>query len=443
MRITAGWIALFFLPFSLNAAFPTAVDGQPLPSLAPMLERVTPAVVNIATQGRIRVQTNPLFDDPFFRQFFNAMPRTRETKNLGSGVVIDANKGLVITNHHVIAQAEHISVTLRDGRHFEAKLIGSDEGTDIAVLQIEASELTEIQVANSHQLRVGDFVVAIGNPFGLGQTVTSGIVSALGRSGLGIHGYEDFIQTDASINVGNSGGALVNLRGELVGINTAILAPNKGSIGIGFAIPSNVTLSILSEILAHGRVRRGLLGVATREMNSLLAERFGLPDVLGAIVIRVAPNSPAEQAGLKGGDILTRIGEYPIRNSGDVSNAIGLSPVDQLIDIEVIREETTQVIQIVLRSKANRVLMGKVLHPGLKGFQLGNIDKAGDEAVVVLKSPPQSAERQLKLLPGDIIIGVNGRRVHNLTELADSVRDSHWFRFNVIRHGQQFSILVR
>ena len=443
MRMIAGWITLFFLPFSLNAAFPVAVDGQALPSLAPMLERVTPAVVNIATRGRIRVQTNPLFNDPFFRQFFNTMPRTRETKNLGSGVVIDANKGLIITNYHVITQAEHISVTLRDGRYFEAKLIGSDEGTDIAVLQIEASELTEIQVANSHQLQVGDFVVAIGNPFGLGQTVTSGIVSALGRSGLGIHGYEDFIQTDASINVGNSGGALVNLRGELVGINNAILAPNKGSIGIGFAIPSNVTLSILSEILEHGRVRRGLLGVTTREMNSLLAERFGLPDVLGALIIRVVPSSPAEQAGLKGGDILTRIGEYPIRNSGDVSNAIGLSPVDQPIDIEVIQGESTQVIQIVLRSKANRVLKGEAFHPRLRGFQLGNVNKAGDEGVIVLKSSPLSAEQQFKLLPGDFIIGVNRRRVHNLTEFADSVRDSDWFTLNAIRHGQQFSVLVR
>ena len=259
-----------FWAISGGAVFPVAIDGEELPSLAPMLERTSPAVVNIATASEIVVRSgNPIFDDPFFQRFFDIpgqiQPRSRRRQGLGSGVVIDAGDGLILTNAHVIKDADEITVTLQDGRDFDAELIGADEESDIAVIRIEADELTAIEVADSDRLRVGDFVVAIGNPFGLTQTVTSGIVSGLGRSGLGIEVYEDFIQTDASINPGNSGGALVNLRGELVGINTAIQTTSGGSVGIGFAIPTNMVLSVKDQLLKHGRVRRGRLGVQIQD----------------------------------------------------------------------------------------------------------------------------------------------------------------------------------
>ena len=250
---------MFLLSLPARAALPVSVEGQPLPTLAPMLERITPAVVNISTRGEVAVREHPLLSDPFFRRFFllPAPGSKRSTQNLGSGVIVDADKGYIITNHHVIEHAKEISVILHDGRSLNADLIGADPNTDVAMIQVPSIDLTEIVPSDSDALRVGDFVVAIGNPFGLGQTVTSGIVSALGRSGLGIEDYENFIQTDASINPGNSGGALVNLRGELVGINTAIIAPSGGNIGIGFAIPSNMARDIMVQLISFGKARGG------------------------------------------------------------------------------------------------------------------------------------------------------------------------------------------
>ncbi|MDD1633864.1 MAG: trypsin-like peptidase domain-containing protein, partial [Methylococcaceae bacterium] len=266
-----GLVAVVYalLAPAAGAALPVALEGQPLPTLAPMLDQVTPAVLNIATRGHVAVEQNPLLSDPFFRRYFNIpeQPRERQTQSLGSGVIVDAARGYVLTNSHVIHKADEITVTLRDGRHFNAKLIGADPESDVAVIQIPAENLTALPLADSTQLRVGDFVVAIGNPFGLDQTVTSGIVSALGRSGLGIEGYEDFIQTDASINPGNSGGALVDLNGRLVGINTAILAPTGGNIGIGVAIPSNMVAAIMGQIVKHGEVRRGRLGITVQALS--------------------------------------------------------------------------------------------------------------------------------------------------------------------------------
>lgn len=270
--------ALLLDIFSLEAGtLPPSSAG--IPSLAPILEPILPAVVNISTRSRVRVRKSPLFDDPFFRRFFDLpeRPRERVAQSLGSGVVIDAQNGYVVTNHHVIDQAEEITVTLQDGRTLQGRPVGADNDTDIAVMQVPAERLTAIPLGNSEQLRVGDFVVAIGNPFGLGQTVTSGIVSALGRSGLGIEGYEDFIQTDASINPGNSGGALVDLRGELVGINTAILAPNGGNVGIGFAIPTRMMRKIVAQLTEYGQVRRGSLGAQLQDLSADLAAAFGIP----------------------------------------------------------------------------------------------------------------------------------------------------------------------
>jgi len=266
---------LFLAVVRANAGgLPASVDGEPLPSLAPMLERTTAAVVNIATRGSVPVQSNPLFDDPFFRHFFDLPQRSqrRQTQSLGSGVIVDAKAGLVVTNHHVIDNAREILVTLTDGRELDAEIIGQDPDADVAVISIDAEDLTELDWADSDKLRVGDFVVAIGNPFGLGQTVTSGIVSALGRSGLGIEEIEDFIQTDASINPGNSGGALVNLRGELVGINTAIVGPGGGNVGIGFAIPSNMARSLMQQLVEGGEVRRGKLGISLQELDEDLQQ---------------------------------------------------------------------------------------------------------------------------------------------------------------------------
>jgi serine protease Do/serine protease DegQ len=305
-----------------------------------MLERATPAVVNIATEGRIRLPRNPLLDDPFFRHFFNLpnQPIERRTQSLGSGVVVDARGGYVVTNQHVIENAQTITVTLLDGRQLTAKVIGSDPDSDIAVIQIPANNLTALPLADSDTLRVGDFVVAIGNPFGLGQTVTSGIVSALGRTGLGIEGYEDFIQTDASINPGNSGGALVNLRGELVGINTAILAPGGGNVGIGFAIPANMVSQLMTQIVKYGGVRRGQLGVTVQDLTPQLARSFGISETQGAVITQVQPNSGAARAGLKTGDVVTAINDKPVRSSGSLRNTIGLMQVGEEVRLDILRD---------------------------------------------------------------------------------------------------------
>jgi serine protease Do/serine protease DegQ len=307
-----------------------------------MISRVAPAVVNIATEGRVMVQTNPLLNDPFFQRFFSLpeqsqQPRERRTESLGSGVIIDADKGYIVTNHHVIDKSDQVTVTLNDGRQFKANIIGSDPEADVAVIQISGQGLTALALANSDTLQVGDFVVAIGNPFGLGQTVTSGIVSALGRSGLGIEGYEDFIQTDASINPGNSGGALVNLRGHLIGINTAILAPTGGNIGISFAIPVNMVKQLVDQLLQYGRVDRGQLGVTVQDLNPQLARAFGIDTVQGALITQVSPDSAAASAGLRLGDVVTAVNGRQIRDAAGLRNAIGLLRVGDTITLDLLR----------------------------------------------------------------------------------------------------------
>ncbi len=288
------------LPPLAKGALPFSLDGERLPSLAPMLVDVQPAVVNISTTNHIRENDSPLMQDPFFRRFFNIPRQQRPQSSLGSGVVVDAQKGYVVTNYHVIDKADEITVTTKDGRSLDATLVGSDKDSDIAVIQVKSENLTEIKMGNSSSLRVGDFVVAIGSPFGLSQTVTSGIVSALGRSGLGIEGYEDFIQTDASINPGNSGGALVDLRGELIGINTAILSRGGGSVGIGLSIPIDMVKALMEQLIEHGEVKRGLLGVAMQDLTPSLADAFGISGEKGAVVSQVIPGSTAEELRNKG-----------------------------------------------------------------------------------------------------------------------------------------------
>ncbi len=342
--IAAG-LALLNPPLTAVAALPLAVEGQPVPSLAPMLKRAAPAVVNIATLGTNRRGHSQLMDDPVLRHFFGMGKQPRaspKTQSMGSGIVIDADKGYILTNNHVIDNADDISVTLADGRIFDAKLIGADQDSDIAVLQIKADKLTALPIADSDLLQVGDFVVAIGSPFGLTQTVTSGIVSALGRNNLGIEGYEDFIQTDASINMGHSGGPLVNLRGELVGINTAILAPGGGSIGIGFAIPTSMVKVVMQQLIDHGEIKRGQIGVQLQDLTRDIAQAMELKEgTRGALIASVVRSSPAATAGLNPGDVVVRAGAAVVENAADLRNAIGLQRIGDTLKLEVLRKGET------------------------------------------------------------------------------------------------------
>src|SRR3569623_2030722 len=378
--------------------------GAAVPSLAPMLQQVLPAVVNISSRGRVRVADNPLLQDPFFRRFFGEpeAPRERMTQSLGSGVIVDAMNGYVLTNNHVVDKADEITVTLKDGRSFTATLVGKDPEADVAVVRIEADKLTAVPFADSSRLQVGDFVVAIGNPFGLGQTVTSGIVSALGRSGLGIEGYEDFIQTDASINPGNSGGALVNLRGELVGVNTAILAPGGGNVGIGFAIPVNMARQIMTQLVAHGEVRRGRLGVMLQDLTPDLARAFDIKETQGAVIAKTVKDSPAAKAGLKAGDVVTRVNGQPVNSAAELRNMVGLMQVGETATIEVVRDGKPRTVKIMIAQPVQSKLDGKQLNPRLQGAIFGGIDESNPDygqKEVVLK-------RVIKAVRGGLLLNL-------------------------------------
>ena len=426
MRFSSGTLFAFALAAALpaGATLPSAIDGQPLPSLAPMLERSTPAVVNISTSTELRPDQSPLLNDPFFRWFFDVpkRERRRESSSLGSGVIVDARDGLVLTNHHVVDKADEIQVTLKDGRKLKAKLVGSDPETDIAVLRIPNERLTALPIADSDALRVGDFVVAIGNPFGLGQTVTSGIVSALGRTGLGIEGYENFIQTDASINPGNSGGPLVNLRGELVGINTAILAPTGGNVGIGFAIPANMADAIKEQILAHGEVRRGLFGVSVQDLTPDLAQALDLSLHRGAVIAQIDPNSSAARAGLTVGDVVVRVNGRDVASGADLRNQLGLLRVGSKIELTVIREGRALDLAARLADPYENFVKGRSVARLFDGALLGNtVDESPLgrlEAVAVGRVEPDSAAASMGLREGDVILEANKQRVRSVEQLT-------------------------
>ncbi len=424
--LVISWMVAFGLTLAgpALAAIPAAIDGEPLPSLAPVLEQVTPSVVNIYTQTRVRIRS-PLMDDPFFRRFFNVpnTPRERVSQSLGSGVIVDAVQGYVLTNNHVISGATEISVTLADGRSFEAEVIGTDPDSDLAMVRIPAENLQALSLADSNQLRVGDFVVAVGNPFGLGQTVTSGIVSALGRTGFRGLEFQNFIQTDASINPGNSGGALINLRGELVGINSAIFTPSGGNVGIGFAIPSAMAKYVMDQLAQFGEVRRGTLGVYVQNLTAELAGAFGVEDGKGALVAEVAEDSAADRAGVRAGDVITSMAGLRVIGAQEFNNLEGQLPLGESITIEFVRDGENQALK--LAAEALKVLDGDSVDRRLRGASFEELPlklrSARIRGVLISELEADSRLARSGLRPGDIITGANKKAVRSLAEFESEI----------------------
>jgi len=439
--------AAFIIGMSAAMAQPAA---RGLPTLAPLVNEVTPAVVNISVVTRSPLEDNPLFRDPFFRRFFNLPDRPqRQEQAAGSGVIVDAARGYVLTNHHVIKDAEQAIVTLRDRRQFQAKLIGTDPGTDIAVLQIPAQNLTALRLGDSDLLQIGDYVLAIGNPFGIGQTVTSGIVSALGRSGLNSESYEDFIQTDASINPGNSGGALVSLRGELIGINTAIIGPAGGNVGIGFAVPSNMARAVMSQIVRHGEVRRGRLGVEMGDLTPAIARELRLNVSEGAVVGNVQPGSPAEKAGLRQHDVIVAMNGRPIRGSAELRARLGLTAVGDEVELKVVRGADTRSVRArIAPPQAHGDGEGQTV-PQLPGMTAIEIERGSPlyeriQGVIVTAVDQASRAWQAGFRPADIIVAVNRRRVRTMAELQGALRGAErGFAVTLVRGDFQLTIIVR
>ncbi len=439
-----------------QAVLPVYADGKELPSLAPMLEHVTSAVVNISTEGAVSTGLNPIFSDTFFRRFFNIPEQRveRKAQSRGSGVIIDAKRGLVFTNNHVIAHAEKIIVTLSDGRQLQAELIGADPKTDVAVIKIPAEGIVAIKTADSDKLRVGDFVVSIGEPFGLGQTVTSGIVSALSRSGLGIEEYENFIQTDASINPGNSGGALVNLRGELVGISTAIFSNSGVNIGIGFAIPINLVMQIADQLLKYGRVQRGFLGISVQNLTPALIAAFGLQQHglrhdRGTVVTAVYEGSPAGKDGLQPGDILVKINGQDVKNADDVRNSFGLLTVGQQVIFDILRagksKKITTVVSTEGKEEANEELVAINKHlQGLsvRKLQEGPQNSGKIEGVYVTKIERGSLIWRSGLRKGDVIISVNRRKVQNISTFLKLINGNNKSLLLKILRGNSVAFIM-
>ncbi len=440
--LLSSTIAMASLP--VQAALPHAVNGQSMPSLAPMLESVTPGVVLISVRGTHEVKQR--VPDAF--KFFFGNPRQgqeqeRQFRGLGSGVIINADEGYIVTNSHVVNDADEIQITLKDGRQLEAKKIGGDEASDIALLQIEADDLVEVKIADSDKLRVGDFTVAIGSPFGLGQTVTSGIVSALGRSGLNVENYEDFIQTDAAINSGNSGGALINLRGELIGINTAILGPNGGNVGIGFAIPSNMVQNLVNQIIEFGEVRRGVLGVAGRSVTSEIAKAMELDINQGGFVEQVTPDSAADEAGIRAGDVIIKVNGKMIKSFNELRGKIGSIGAGKTVQITVIRKDGKEKeFDVTLKKSESANIEAASLHRMLDGAELENNSQGNGISVVdIAENSPAAA---VGLRKGDVINGINRQRINNIGELRSYLNEHKGvFALNVVRNNSSLFLMIR
>lgn len=433
-------------PMMSSAALPPEINGQALPSLAPMLTKVLPAVVNVSTIGVINPQV-----DPFAQPTQSAKDGPKKFAALGSGVIVDAKNGYILTNAHVIRDATTVTVTLKNGVQKVAKVIGVDNASDVAVLKITADNLTAIPLANSDNAQVGDFVVAIGNPFGLNQTVTSGIVSALQRTDLGIEGYENFIQTDAPINPGNSGGALVNLSGQLIGINTAILAPDGGNIGIGFAIPSNMAKSIMEQLIKYGSVRRGLLGIMIQSLTPSLADAFHLPNTTGVIVTQVTANSPAAKAGIQTGDIVQSLNGQSVTDAVQITNIIGLLRVGDSVDVKLLRAGKTLDIPVIIASPAEYLQDSQALNPLLFGLNIRNFNQLtalhgavqGVQITGIAEESPAFHATPVGLRPGDVIISANMKPVQNVDQLLAIAKQSKELVLNVLRGEGAMFVVVK
>lgn len=405
-----------------------------------------PAVVNISTTIRFDDDRSPLFKDPFFRQF---NPRRRQqSSSLGSGVIVDADKGYILTNHHVIEGADEITITTNDGREIEAELVGSDAGSDVAVIQVKNEGLHAVKLGRSGDLRVGDFVVAIGSPFGLNQSVTSGIVSGLGRTGLGIEGYEDFIQTDASINPGNSGGALVNLRGELIGINTAIFSRGGGSVGIGFSIPIDMAGTLMSQLVKFGDIQRGLLGVAMQDLTPQLAEAFNLKGKNGAVVSEVIEGSAAAEIGMTSGDVIVGFNEYAVENGADLRNAVGLLRAGETGVVQYYRNGELKINEVKIRGadEIANLQAEKALNERLQGAAFENVSAWGgrQRGVRIESIEANSPVSETGLKQGDVIVSVNNNRVASIDELGQvTAREQGALLIRIIRDGRTIALIVQ
>jgi len=435
----ASLLAVLALPG--YAALPSVVGGDAVPSLAPLVEKVSPAVVNIRV-NQIVATGSPFGDDPF-RRFFglpDAPSGSREVASAGSGVIVDAERGYILTNHHVVENADEIQISLMNGDIFDAEVIGSDAATDIALIKVEADGLVDMPIGDSESVRVGDFVLAIGNPFGLGHTVTSGIVSALSRTGISRNGYEDFIQTDASINPGNSGGALVNMNGELIGINSAIISRTGGNVGIGFAVPTEIAKSIMRQILDFGEVRRGLLGVTIQGIDAEVAEALNAAVDHGALITEIVPGSAAESAGLKVDDIITGIDGKKITDASDLRNTIGLMGSGQEIKIEYNRKGDSRTTKAKLGRQQTASSDGTEIHPGLAGAQFATLSTTSSGGVEVTEVEPGSPAAQRGLRAGDVIVAVNRTGIRNLQQLQE-IAAANRILFLLVQRGDRSLML--
>jgi serine protease Do/serine protease DegQ len=428
------------------AAIPQAASGQ-VPSLAPMVKTVLPTVVNITVSAKVQIQ-NPLMNDPLARRFFNLpdQPQEREEQAIGSGVIVDASKGYILTNNHVVAEAEKIKVRLNDDRTYDAKLIGTDPPSDIAVLQIKPENLASLPLGQSSELQVGDFVVAVGSPFNLRGTVTAGIVSALGRTtdGAADGTYQDFIQTDASINPGNSGGALVNLHGELVGINTQILSNGGGSIGIGFAIPIDLAKSVMTQLIASGKVERGRIGIGGQPLTPELARALGIKEAHGALIDNVVPDSPADKAGLKKGDVVIAANGRQISTMQELRTLVGETPIGGKVELSVVRNSETRQFTVTVGKNDKDKAAGKTLSPKLAGATFGPPQTSSEKGVQVLTVEPGSPAAQEGLRPGDVIQAVNRHEVANMDEFTSLASDQQGdLLLYVLRNDNGFFLLLQ
>jgi serine protease Do/serine protease DegQ len=432
-----GAFATVLFSVTAGAQLPEKVGDTPVPSLAPIVKKASPAVVNIATRGTLRDQRrNPLLEDPFFRRFFDApdlAPRERQFQSAGSGVIVDAKQGYIITNAHVVENADEITVTLLDDRQIKAKVVGADKPSDVALLKIAANNLVEMPLADSSKAEVGDFVLAIGNPFALSHTVTSGIISALGRSDGSADSYQDFIQTDAPINPGNSGGALVDLRGQLVGINTAIFSGSGGNIGIGFAIPSNMVRAVMTQLVQYGEVKRGMLGVQlSNQFTPEIAKSLGLDNARGAWVSEVVEGGAADKAGIKAGDVITSINGKQIANSTELRNSIGLLRIGDKVELGLLRDGKPRRVTAVIgeRSGASADAAAEI-HPSFEGAAFTDAENGG--GVVVQTVAAGSPAAQAGLRPNDVILGIGRERIANIEQLRAAVKGVDSFAITIQR----------